>query len=57
VKPSDFAEYKVDDRVTIFKDVTTEKQSQLWKDTDTENWDDVWQIIPLSFYGLERPEE
>jgi hypothetical protein len=56
VRPSDFAEYKVDDRVTILKDVATEKKSQLWKDDDMEPDCDkeTWQIAPLTFYGLEK---
>ena len=64
-KPSDFAEYKVGDRVTILKDVTTEKKTQLWKDDDMKYWggeedmnpaDITWQIVPLSFYGLDKPD-
>jgi hypothetical protein len=56
VNPSDFAEYKVDDRVTILKDVTTEKKSQLWKDDDMKSGCDKtkWQIVPITFYGLEQ---
>lgn len=55
--PSDFAEYRVDDRVTILKDVATEKTSQLWKDSDTKVDCDksTWQICPICFYGLENP--
>jgi hypothetical protein len=61
--PSDFAEYKVDDRVTILKDVATEKKTQLWKDGDVKFYggaedmapeDIVWQIVPITFYGLEK---
>ena len=64
-RPSDFAEYKVDDRVTILKGVATEKKTQLWKDDDMKFWggkedaapeDITWQIVPISFYGLEKPE-
>jgi hypothetical protein len=55
VRPSDFALYKVKDRVTIIKDVTTEKQSQLWKDDDLKKFDtDKWMIAPITFYGLEQ---
>jgi|WetSurMetagenome_2_1015567.scaffolds.fasta_scaffold04877_7 hypothetical protein len=56
VNPSDFAEYKVGDRVTVLKDVATEKKSQLWKDDDMKVGCDktVWQIVPLTFYGLEK---
>jgi hypothetical protein len=56
VRPSDFGEYAVGDRVTIMKDVSTEKTTQLWKDDDTENFGDMWQIVPINFYGLERGE-
>lgn len=52
--PSDFAEYKVGDRVTILKDVATEKKTQLWKDDDTKNFGDTWMIVPITFYGLEQ---
>lgn len=56
VNPSDFAKYEVDDRVTILKDVATEKKSQLWKDTDMETEGETWMICPISFY-LEDQEE
>ena len=52
--PSDFAEYKVGDRVTILKSVDTGKKSQLWKDDDMKTWGDGWQIVPITFYGLEQ---
>jgi hypothetical protein len=54
VNPSDFAEYRVGDRVTILKDVSTDKTTQLWKDDDTQNAGENWQIVPITFYGLER---
>ena len=54
VNPSDFAEYKVGDRVTILKDVSTNKKSQTWKDDDTKKAGDTWQIAPITFYGLEQ---
>ena len=59
VRPSDFATYEVDDRVTILKDVAPEKQSQLWTDDDMDPDCDkeTWQIVPFSFYGLEKPAE
>ena len=55
--PTDFAEYKVDDQVTILKDVTTEKKTEIWKDADTEKFPPEedkadWRIVPISFYGL-----
>jgi hypothetical protein len=56
-KPSDFAEYQVDDRVTILKDVATDKEEQTWEDEDTnvmldENLfdPDLWVIVPITFY-------
>jgi hypothetical protein len=63
--PSDFSEYKVDDRVTVLKDVATEKKTQLWKDNDMKYFGDkdtepaniVWQIVPITFYGLEKEGE
>jgi hypothetical protein len=63
VKPSDFAEYRVKDRVTILKDVATEKKTQLWKDDDMKFFggedgiapeDITWSIVPVTFYGLEK---
>ena len=55
VRPSDFALYAVGDRVTILKDVTADKKTQLWKDDDMKTFGDNWQIVPLSFFGLETP--
>ena len=54
VRPSDFALYKVGDRVTILKDVSTEKKTQLWKDDDMKTFGDNWMIAPITFYGLEQ---
>jgi hypothetical protein len=54
VYPTDFAEYRVGDRVTVLKDVATVKESQTWKDEDMkpENFDEeVWRIAPLTYYG------
>ena len=52
VYPSDFTEYKAEDRVTIMKDVTAKKKSQLWKDDDCFEFDEeVWRIVPLTYYG------
>ena len=48
--PSDFAEYKVGDRVTILKDVSTDKKSQLWKDKDMNELGQMAQIVPITFY-------
>jgi hypothetical protein len=49
--PSDFAEYAVGDRVTILKDVETEKPEQTWEDEDVEEFNpDKWVIAPVSFY-------
>ena len=57
VRPTDFAEYKVGDRVTIIKDITTTKQSQLWKDDDMKTFGETWMIAPIGFYGLDTQEE
>jgi hypothetical protein len=54
--PSDFAEYKVGDRVTILKDVSTTKKSQLWKDNDMKTFGETWMIAPIGFYGLDTQE-
>ncbi|CAO0821546.1 hypothetical protein DFAR_2470001 [Desulfarculales bacterium] len=56
--PTDFAHYHVDDRVTILKDVDTEKKTQLWKDDDMlVDCDKTnWVICPVTFYGLEKEE-
>jgi hypothetical protein len=63
---SDFTEYRVGDRVTILKNVATEKKTQLWKDDDMKFFggeeemnpaDVVWQIVPITFYGLETEGE
>lgn len=55
---TDFAEYKVGDRVTILKDVATEKKSQLWSDDDMKSGCDKakWAICPITFYGLDEEE-
>jgi hypothetical protein len=53
VNPSDFALYKVGDRVTIVKDVATDKKSQLWKDNDMKTFGETWTIAPITFYRLE----
>lgn len=54
VRPSDFAEYQVGDRVTILKDVATDKKTQIWKDDDIKAFGDTWVICPITFYGLEQ---
>lgn len=54
VNPSDFAEYRVGDRVTLMKDVSADKKSQLWKDDDMKKAGDTWQICPITFYGLDQ---
>ena len=56
VNPSDFALYKVGDRVTIVKDVATEKTSQLWKDDDMKSFGETWMIAPIGFYGLDKED-
>lgn len=57
VRPSDFCEYRVGDRVTLLKDVSTEKVSQLWKDEDMKTFGDNWQIVPITFYGLDQEDQ
>ena len=54
VNQSDFALYKVGDRVTILKDVTATKKSQRWDDDDMKTFGDTWMIVPVTFYGLEK---
>jgi hypothetical protein len=52
-KATDFAEYHVGDRVTILKEVPSNKQSQQWKDEDMKQFDgEKWMIAPLIFYGI-----
>jgi hypothetical protein len=57
--PSDFCEYKPEDRVSVLKDCATTEISQTWKSTSQYTWDESknWQIVPFSFYGLEAEEE
>lgn len=52
IYPTDFACYQPGDRITIVKDVSTTKTSQLWKDEDcfTMN-EEIWRAVPLTFYG------
>jgi hypothetical protein len=66
VASSDFNVYAVGDRVTLLKDVVTEKKTQLWKDDDMKHFggsedidpaDITWQIVPITFYGLEKEGE
>ena len=61
--PTDFTEYKVGDRVTILKDVTTEKTSQQWKDDDMKTMGGEkansstpvqnCAIAPIAFYNID----
>ncbi len=48
-RPTDYAEYKVGDRVTILKNVGTTKESQTWE--DKEDFGEDWFIAPITFYG------
>jgi hypothetical protein len=57
VNPSDFALYKVGDRVTVLKDVASDKKTQLWKDDDMKTFGETWMIAPIGFYGLDIQEE
>ena len=64
--PSDFQDYQVGDRVSIVKDVTANKPTQLWDDDDmmTMGGADTGEdqpvpncsIAPLQFYGFD-PEQ
>lgn len=47
-KPTDFADYKVDDRVTILR--LSDKKSWTWKDLTEFNTEE-WVIAPISFYN------
>ena len=49
--PSDFCEYRVGDRVSVLKDVSTTKTSQLWRDEDQHTWGENWALVPISYYG------
>jgi hypothetical protein len=53
MKPSDFAEYKTGDRVTILKSITTDKKFQTSEDEDTkpEFNREKWMICPVTFYN------
>lgn len=52
VYPTDFARYKVGDRVVILKDVGSTKPSQTWKDEDCFEFDrETWRVVPLTYYG------
>jgi hypothetical protein len=51
-KPTDFAPYKVNDRVTIIKNINASKPTQRCDDEDADNFDDEeWAIAPITFYG------
>lgn len=55
-KPSDWAKYEVDDRVTILKGAEHEEDSMTWK--DLKDYDaEIWSIIPAVFYHKEEEEE
>ena len=53
-KPTDFAAYEVDDRVTILR--LSEKKSWTWKDLTVFNTEE-WVIAPISFYDDVANEE
>lgn len=48
-KSTDYAIYKVEDRVTILKGVEHPEDSMTWKDMTDYNTD-IWSIIPMVFY-------
>ena len=56
VRPSDFAEYRVGDRVTILKDITATKTTQRYDDEDMKAFGNGWVVAPITFYGLEIEE-
>jgi hypothetical protein len=56
MSPTDFAEYRVGDRVTILKDCAATKTSELWKDDDMREFGENWAIAPITFYGLDKEE-
>jgi hypothetical protein len=50
--PTDFAKYEVGDRVTICKDITTLKTSELWDDQDLWAFDEeLWCVVPITYYN------
>jgi len=51
-RPSGFETYAVDDRVTVIKDVDTERKTQTWKD-DQEFQEIIWRLAPITFYEYE----
>jgi hypothetical protein len=62
VKSSDYNVYEIDDRVTIVKDIETEKTSQTWEDEDAQEGgyglSGHWMIVPVMYYDISnRPEE
>jgi len=63
VRPSDFAEYRVDDRVAVLKDIESDKKTETWKDDDTKGSEekafdkDKWVIVPLMFFGIDTEKE
>lgn len=51
VNTTDFAEYRAGERVTILKDISVTKETQLWKDDDTHIYNPtVWRVVPLMYY-------
>lgn len=46
---SDWAEYEVDDRVTILKEVDNPAESFLWEDIEDYK-EDKWVLVPITFY-------
>jgi len=48
--PTDFAEYRVGDRVAIQRNTGSGKRSWTWRDNTSFN-SDTWVIAPIDFYG------
>jgi hypothetical protein len=53
IGPTDFAEYRVGDRITIFKTGSMEKETQRWKDDDAKALvPSMCSVCPVIFYGV-----
>lgn len=50
--PTDFAKYEVGDRVTIMKDIATDRTSEFWHDKDLWTFDkELWRVVPITYYN------
>jgi hypothetical protein len=48
--PTDYCDYKVDDRVAIIRNETSEEETWTWEDLQ-EFDEDSWLLAPIDFYG------